>query len=204
MSKPDTYMPLVIGDYLKDTMHLDAAEHGAYLMLLMHYWTNGALPDDDRKLSAISRCPQSEWPRVRETVADFFEIDGGFWKHGRVEKELSRAKNLQDRAIAGGRAASAKRQLKPNQTSAKRTLNSNTATATPYLRKGGGLEESGDVVNQTVSIDWQDRLNRYSPGKYWPSTYGNCPEGNGPWDAPKPLVLAWRKQHGIGQKGEAA
>jgi uncharacterized protein YdaU (DUF1376 family) len=117
MAKPDTYMPLVIGDYLKDTMHLDATEHGAYLLLLMHYWTNGALPDDDRKLSAISRCPQSEWPRVRETIADFFDIDGGFWKHGRVEKELLRAKGLQERAIAGGRGLSAKRQLKPSQTS---------------------------------------------------------------------------------------
>jgi hypothetical protein len=60
------------------------------------------------------------------------------------------------------------------------------------------------VVNLTVSIDWQDRLNRYSPGKYWPSTYGNKPESNGPWDAPRPIVLAWRKQHGIGQKGEVA
>jgi uncharacterized protein YdaU (DUF1376 family) len=202
MSKPDTYMPLVIGDYLKDTMHLDAAEHGAYLMLLMHYWVNGALPDDDRKLSAISRCSPSEWPRIRETIADFFDIDGGFWKHGRVEKELNRAKTLQERAITAGRASATKRQLKPNKTSTKAAtksqLKSNPATATPFNRNDGGGEESGGDGYGTVPVDWQDRLNRYQPGRYWPDTYGPRPEREGPWDAPKPLVLAWRAKHGIG------
>jgi uncharacterized protein YdaU (DUF1376 family) len=93
--KPDTYMPIVIGDYLKDTMHLACSEHGAYLLLLFHYWTSGPLPDDDRKLAAIARCERAAWPEIREVLAPFFAIADGVWTHKRVEQELLRARAKQ-------------------------------------------------------------------------------------------------------------
>ena len=33
------YLPIWIGDYLKETRHLSTEEHGAYLLLLFQYWT---------------------------------------------------------------------------------------------------------------------------------------------------------------------
>jgi hypothetical protein len=58
-------MSLHIGDYLKDTRHLRALEHGAYFLLIMHYWTKGGLPDDDRQLSAIACMSDKEWKKAR-------------------------------------------------------------------------------------------------------------------------------------------
>ena len=40
-----------LGDYSKDTAHLTMLEDGAYLLLIMDYWTNGPLPDDDAALA---------------------------------------------------------------------------------------------------------------------------------------------------------
>ena len=69
------WMPLNIADYLADTAHLGPAEHGAYLLLIMHYWQHGGLPDDDRRLARIARMTEEEWAGVRDTIAGFFSAD---------------------------------------------------------------------------------------------------------------------------------
>jgi uncharacterized protein YdaU (DUF1376 family) len=46
--RPDTWIPMYWGDYLRDTMRLSATEHGAYMLLIAHYWTKGVpLGNDD-------------------------------------------------------------------------------------------------------------------------------------------------------------
>lgn len=85
MSPP--WMPLYIADYRQDTAHLSAAEHGAYLLLIMHYWSAGSLPTEDRQLARIAAMSPSEWKRSRSTIQPFF-LDG--WKHKRIDAELAR------------------------------------------------------------------------------------------------------------------
>lgn len=65
-------MPLYVADYLADTAHLAAAEHGAYLLLIMAYWRNGSLPADEKMLQRISRMSQREWAKSREVVLALF------------------------------------------------------------------------------------------------------------------------------------
>lgn len=110
MSKPgDTWMPLWIGDYLADTMHLQAAEHGAYLLLLMHSWRNGPLPNDDKILSGIARISLKVWTKeIGATVRAFFVIgDDGLLHQKRLDRERERVSDISDkrRTAAGKRHA---------------------------------------------------------------------------------------------------
>lgn len=91
MSKPSTYMPIVIGDYLKDTSRLTCEEHGAFFLMLMDYWVNGPLPDDDKTLAAICRLSAPRWRVVKELVRPFFRVEDGRWHNKRADAELERA-----------------------------------------------------------------------------------------------------------------
>lgn len=93
------WMPLYVGDYLGDTGHLTTTQHGAYLLLMMHYWRKGELPDDDKQLSKITKLPLKVWTEYRETIQDFF-YEG--WHHKRIDAELRRMMTVSEkRAIAG-------------------------------------------------------------------------------------------------------
>jgi uncharacterized protein YdaU (DUF1376 family) len=97
MKRP--WMPLYVGDYLGDTGHLTTAQHGAYLLLMMHYWRKGELPHDDRQLSKITKLPLKTWCDYRSVLQGFFH-DG--WKHKRIDLELERMTRVSEkRAIAG-------------------------------------------------------------------------------------------------------
>lgn len=104
MSKPKHWMPLYVADYLADTGHLSAAEHGAYFLLIMHYWSSGApLPADDRLLARIARMDADEWSNAKALLQKFFKIDANQWRHIRVEEELKNAKKRYDRRADAGR-----------------------------------------------------------------------------------------------------
>lgn len=123
MSRP--WMPFYIADYLADTGHLSTLEHGAYMLLIMHYWQHSRLPDDESKLARICRMTSAEWSASRETLADLFD-DG--WKHGRIDAEIERAdEKYRKRAEAGQRGGKAKANAK--QSSSNATENSSIATA---------------------------------------------------------------------------
>jgi uncharacterized protein YdaU (DUF1376 family) len=97
MKRP--WMPLYVGDYLGDTGHLTTAQHGAYLLLMMHYWRKGELPDDDGQLSKITKLTLKTWCEYRPTLQGFFH-DG--WKHNRIDAELAKMMRVSEkRAIAG-------------------------------------------------------------------------------------------------------
>lgn len=84
-------MPLDVADYRADTTHLGALEHGIYLLLIMHYWQMGSLPDDDKQLARIACATPTEWRGARPVIEKFF-LPG--WKHKRVEYELEKARKI--------------------------------------------------------------------------------------------------------------
>lgn len=98
---PRPWMPFYWGDYKRDTAHLSTLQHGAYLLLIGHYWCHGNLPDDDHQLANITHLSVKVWRANRKTLQQFF-YDG--WKHKRIEFELRRQMELgAKRAVVGSK-----------------------------------------------------------------------------------------------------
>lgn len=90
------WMPFYHSDYLADTMHLDGPAHGAYFLLLLHYWNNGPLPNDDRILATIARTSRTSWTReIGKVVRSFFELQAdGLLHQKRCDIERARAADI--------------------------------------------------------------------------------------------------------------
>ena len=106
-------MPVFIGDYLADTMHLSTEQHGAYLLLLFHLWRRGTLQDDDGALAQITGLTRTAWNQARPILAEFFQIHDGLWRHGRVERERTRVTAKQLSNSKQAKLAAARRWNKP-------------------------------------------------------------------------------------------
>lgn len=99
-------MPFYIGDYLRDTQHLNAEKHGAYVLLIFAYWASGRpLPDDDEHLATICRMPVKRWRAIRPIIARFFQQEGDEWRHKRVDHELQRSVSITASRSDAGRIA---------------------------------------------------------------------------------------------------
>ncbi|WP_252363484.1 YdaU family protein, partial [Escherichia coli] len=81
------YMQLYIADYLADTMHLSAEEHGAYLLLMFNYWQTGK-PIPKNRLAKIARLTNERWADVEPSLREFFHDNGDEWVHLRIEEDL--------------------------------------------------------------------------------------------------------------------
>jgi uncharacterized protein YdaU (DUF1376 family) len=92
-------MPLYVGDYLGDTGHLSTTQHGAYLLLMMHYWRQGSLPEDDKQLAAITKLPLRIWLDSKETIQMFFHSG---WQHKRIDEELAKMERATAKRAAAG------------------------------------------------------------------------------------------------------
>jgi uncharacterized protein YdaU (DUF1376 family) len=169
------WMPLYVGDYLRDTRDLNTLQHGAYLLLIMHYWQHDALPADDARLAAITGLSVAQWRRVREPVQAKFS-DG--WRHKRIEAELVKAdRALMQRRLAGrgggiksgiARAVAQGEAIIRAEAQGKRALARN-----PSGREAGGPVEgerprtnhNHGSISSSSSSDSSSSENSVAPGK---------------------------------------
>ncbi|HAR06769.1 MAG TPA: hypothetical protein DCR72_14565, partial [Pseudomonas sp.] len=115
------YMQLYIADYLADTMHLTAEEHGAYLLLMFNYWQTGK-PIPKARLSRIARLSNERWTVVEVSLNEFFADNGTEWVHERIERDLAAVHASQEQRSAAGKASAAARK---NRTATKAVRKSN-------------------------------------------------------------------------------
>lgn len=164
--KVDTWMPFYVTDYLGDTMHLSTTQHGAYLLLLLACWkAGGDLPDDDAQLASIARMSAGDWKKSAQVLRRFFDAAEGALSHGRVKKELDKAKELSAKRSAIGKTGGRPPKEKQTETNRFPETEANTkqnetpspSHKQPSLRSGrkraSKLARPPDVDSQ-VWDDW--------------------------------------------------
>ena len=98
------YMQLYIADYLADTMHLSAEEHGAYLLLMFNYWQTGK-PIPKNRLAKIARLTNERWADVEPSLQEFFCDNGEEWVHLRIDEDLASVREKLTKKSAAGKAS---------------------------------------------------------------------------------------------------
>lgn len=90
----DSYYPFYPGDYLRDTQDLSLTEHGAYHILLHHYYCGEVLPLNKNKLYRICRAFEDHEKKAVDTVVTrFFNENGdGNLINRRAEIEIEKRK----------------------------------------------------------------------------------------------------------------
>lgn len=122
------HMPMFWGDYFGDTTHLSVEEHGAYLLLIGQYWLRGCgLPDDDTRLSRLTRMSVKQWREVKPTIAEFFAVGNGVWLHNRIERELADTRHKVEQARSAANKRWANRAQEDGKADAKRTYSKRSA-----------------------------------------------------------------------------
>lgn len=82
-----------LSDYAKDTAHLSILEHGAYLLMLHHYYaTEAPLPADQSVICRIIRATsKAEVAAVAEMLRQFWTLTPDGWVNGRATDEIDQA-----------------------------------------------------------------------------------------------------------------
>lgn len=68
------WMPITIDKFIGGTTSFSAAETGAYLLLLLHQWRNGHVPESPEELSAISKLKHKQLLKVLRKFTQ--DVDG--------------------------------------------------------------------------------------------------------------------------------
>lgn len=152
-SNVDLWMPLFIGDYQKDTMRLSTVQHGAYLLMLMEYWVNGPLPDDDDDLASITKLSDGEWAKHKAKLSRFFVIRDGFWFNKRADEEIEAAKKRREASRRNGKKGGRPAKNQGKSETQKKPIGFNQVSKTPHfqnLEKSSSPSPSPSPISSTV------------------------------------------------------
>jgi uncharacterized protein YdaU (DUF1376 family) len=101
-------------DYGRDTGHLSLIEHGAYRVLMDHYYaTEAPLPPDRGRLQRLCRAQEAaEQDAVTYVLAQFFQENADGFRHKRIEAEIEKSAMLSAMGALGGRVRAERRRQK--------------------------------------------------------------------------------------------
>jgi uncharacterized protein YdaU (DUF1376 family) len=105
VDRVDAWMPLHIGRYMAATGHLSNEEHGMYLLLLMHAWSNdGVIPGESERIRRICRADPKDWARSSAVILEFLtQQPDGTYRQKRLDVELAKASEVKSTKSEAGK-----------------------------------------------------------------------------------------------------
>jgi uncharacterized protein YdaU (DUF1376 family) len=163
MSRP--WFPFYHGDFVRDTLDLDAFEIGCYMLLLCHYYAHGCLPNSSKTLAKVARATDKQWSSVAKALAPKFK-DG--WINKRVEQELVRQDDIAKKRRSAGRSGGLRtqerlrkhllKQIDHNHNHIESPLASQSEIAAPQKEKKAASEVASQEVLNPHGLTPSDEL----------------------------------------------
>lgn len=105
------WMPLFTTDYLGDTHHLTLEQHGAYMLMIMHYWNHGGPISDEQQIKQLlglhSVTGANRWRSICLAIAPMFQ-DG--WRLPKLDALIEKANSISEkRSLSGFKGGSISR-----------------------------------------------------------------------------------------------
>lgn len=103
-ARHDNWMPLYCEQYRRVTTRLSESLRGMYVDLLLSYWQDGPLPDDDDQLWRIARTTPGAWAKARPALSVLFVVGNGVWRDEWLDGEIATAQAHVAKKSSAGKA----------------------------------------------------------------------------------------------------
>lgn len=110
---------------------------GALLLLKMHLWRIGPIPDDDVALARITATSPAEWKRLRKSIEPLFIVKYGEWQREDWNDELEASFEAVNKASRAGKKANEIRWGRKKQASESDSESDRSRTPNPILNNKG-------------------------------------------------------------------
>ena len=150
------FFKLYIGDYQRDTADLSLAEHGAYLLMLQHYYaTERPLPVGKSLHRMLRAADKEEREAIDAVVARFWAVTDAGLVSERADAEIAKASAQAgtNRRIAMEREEARKAARQADERSTNRATNSEPIQ-TPDTRQPPTLRSGGEARAKRLPADW--------------------------------------------------
>lgn len=132
-------LPLFTDAFIGDTTHLNAAQTGAYIMLLIAAWRSPdcMLPNDDKMLARMARMDGRTWHSNRCCIMSFWnqEVTSQKWYQRRLLDERKYVDDVKRKNSDAGKASALKRKERHSTSVQPKGNVSSTPTPTPTPTK---------------------------------------------------------------------
>lgn len=150
------FFKLYIGDYQRDTAHLSMAEHGAFLLMLQHYYATEKPLPTGRALYRILRAETDEERAAIDSVANqFWTLTDDGLMNARADEEITKSR---EQAETNRRIARAREDKRTAERSVHEPLNEACTNREPnhsHSHIPTSLRSVGRARASRLPADWQ-------------------------------------------------